>query len=152
MSALGNVINFIKDLIVRTVGLSLGVVLSVLLFLVAPGFAIAYWPFYSFSQQSLYVGAISQAYPAQSVGANSENDTEDFYLIAGKMYCGAKLFGFGTSLLNTLKGVQSEDLKDVPTLQSDRAEYSKFLDTVAKDASTYLCPSGPSVSGLIAKT
>jgi hypothetical protein len=120
----------VKAVIIGSISLSVAGI-AILLFGGGVLLATLYWPFYPYDHLNSFVSETQKIYPFEvRFGSDSSKKSEmdNYFLMAGKMYCGAKLVN------------QHVALKGFLYQSSKSADDRKLLDTFSQNADKYLCP------------
>jgi hypothetical protein len=126
----------VKAVIIGSISLSVAGI-AILLFGGGVLLATLYWPFYSYDYLNSFVSETQKIYPFEvRFGSDSSKKSEmdNYFLMAGKMYCGAKLVN------------QHVALKSFVSQSTKAPEDQKQLDTLYENADKYLCPTAAQIA------
>ena len=112
-------------------GISLSIA-GIVLVLFGCGILLAtlYWPFYSYDHLNSFVSETEKIYPFEvrfSSDPSKKSEMDNYFLMSGKMFCGAKLVNQQIALKNFAS-------------QSAKADELEQIETVYENANKYLCP------------
>jgi hypothetical protein len=128
----GEIWGTVKAIIIASSSIAIAVIVLVLI-CVGTIFATLYWPFYSYEHQNSFVSETQKIYPFDvRFGSDSakKSEMDNYFLMAGKMYCGAKLVN------------QHVALKNYVSQSTKSADDKKQLDILYENADKFLCSKG----------
>jgi hypothetical protein len=120
----------VKAIVIASISLSVAGI-AMVLFGGGVMLATLYWPFYPYDHLNSFVSETQKIYPFEvrfGSDPSKKSEMDNYFLMAGKMYCGAKLVN------------QHVALKSFISQSSKSADDQKLLDTFSQNADKYLCP------------